>query len=340
MRMARDAGMKYVVFVTKHHDGFSMWPTKLRPDYSISVTPFKRDICKEIADAAHKHGLKLGWYYSTRDWTHPDYLKDGNAKYNDFYHGQIRELLGNYGNVDVLWFDHVAGNWGDYRFQELFDSIYQLQPKILVNNRAAAFVKPTKDSPTPQIATLVRGDFDTPEQQIGKFQTDRAWESCVTMTQCADGGGWSYRPDGRTRTLPECIRMLVSCVTGDGNLLLNVGPLPSGKIDPKQVDVLKQLGQWLGKYGESIYGTRGGPLPPGPWGGTTQKADTVYLHVVKWENDLLKLPAIGKRIVGSRVLTGGTATVRQATDSLEISVPKADRQEIDTIIALKLDLKP
>jgi len=84
---------------------------EIAADYSIAATPFKRDICKEIAEAAHQHGLKLGWYYSTRDWTHPDYLKDGNAKYNDFYHGQIRELLSNYGRVDVLWFDHVAGNW-------------------------------------------------------------------------------------------------------------------------------------------------------------------------------------------------------------------------------------
>jgi pimeloyl-ACP methyl ester carboxylesterase len=210
VRLAKEAGMKYIVFITKHHDGFSMWPTKLRADYSIAATPFQRDICKEIADAAHKHGLKLGWYYSTRDWTHPDYLAGDNRKYDEFYRGQVRELLTHYGKVDMLWFDHVAGNWRDYRFRELFDMIYQLQPGILVNSRAAAFIRGTDDKPTPELASLVHGDFDTPEQRIGAFQNDRAWESCVTLTQCADGGGWSYRPDGRTRSFEECLRMLVN----------------------------------------------------------------------------------------------------------------------------------
>ena len=112
VRTAKEAGMKYIVFTAKHHDGFSNWPTKLS-DYNIANTPFKRDICKELADAVHRHGLKLGWYYSTRDWSHPDYLVGDNSKYNDFYHGQIRELLSNYGEVSVMWFDHVAGDWSD-----------------------------------------------------------------------------------------------------------------------------------------------------------------------------------------------------------------------------------
>jgi len=140
VRTAKEAGMKYIVFTAKHHDGFSNWPTELS-DYNIAHTPFKRDICKELADAVHRHGLKLGWYYSTRDWTHPDYLAGDNSKYNDFYHGQIRELLSNYGEVSVLWFDHVAGDWSQYRFEELFEMIYELQPGIIVNNRAAKFIR-------------------------------------------------------------------------------------------------------------------------------------------------------------------------------------------------------
>jgi alpha-L-fucosidase len=336
MRMANDAGMKYVVFVTKHHDGFSMWPTKLRSDYSIAATPFRRDICKEIADAAHRHGLKLGWYYSTRDWTHPDYLKPGNAKYNDFYHGQVRELLSNYGPVDILWFDHVAGNWGDYRFRDLFDMIYRLQPRILVNNRAAAFFQPTRDGPIPEIAALVRGDFDTPEQQLGKFQTDRAWESCVTLTECADGGGWSYRPDGHTRGFRECVRMLVSCATGDGNLLLNVGPLPSGEIDPQQVQVLAQMGQWLKKYGQSIYATRGGPLSSGAWGGCTRRGDKIWLHVFQWKGDTLRLDSFNPAIKSHRVLTGGEASIAHVKQGLEITLPRPQQDAIDTIIELTL----
>jgi alpha-L-fucosidase len=337
MQLAKDAGMKYVVFVTKHHDGFSMWPTKLRSDYSIAATPFQRDICKEIADAAHKVGLKLGWYYSTRDWTHPDYLKDGNQKYDEFYRGQVRELLTNYGKVDIMWFDHVAGNWRDYRFDELFHMIHELQPGIVVNNRAAAFIRQTDDQPSPGLASLVHGDFDTPEQQIGKFQLDRAWESCMTLTYCQDGGGWSYRPDGRTRGLNECLRILVSSVTGGGNLLLNVGPLPTGEIDPQQVQVLKEMGQWLAKYGDSIYSTRGGPFRNGAWGGSTYRGDKVWVHVFEWPADTLTLEPLKETVKSVRVLTGGEATFAQSEKGLEITQPGAQHDPIDTIVELTLD---
>ena len=336
MRMAKDAGMKYVVFITKHHDGFSMWPTELRPDYSIMAGPFKRDICKEIADAAHKEGLKLGWYYSTRDWTHPDYLVGDNSKYDAFYRGQVRELLSNYGRVDVMWFDHVAGNWGDYKFQELFDMLHQLQPGILINDRAARFIRPTKDQPAPGLVPMVNGDFDTPEQRIGKFQYGRAWESCVTMTECKDGGGWSYRPDGRTRSFEECLRMLIQTVTGDGNLLLNLGPLPTGEIDPKQVEALHQMGEWLRKYGNTVYGTRGGPIPNGEWGGCTTNGSKVWVHVLQWPGETLRLER-GSLEVGSGtfpVLSGGEANVVETEKDIEITLPAAQRDPVDTIIEL------
>ncbi|HUW62998.1 MAG TPA: alpha-L-fucosidase [Candidatus Bathyarchaeia archaeon] len=337
MQLAKEAGMKYVVFIAKHHDGFSMWPTKFRPDYSISATPFKRDICKEIADAAHKHGLKLGWYYSTRDWTHPDYLVGDNRKYDEFYMGQVRELLSNYGRVDMMWFDHVAGNWRDYNFQELFNMVYRLQPGILVNDRAARFIRETQDKPSPEIAALVRGDFDTPEQRIGKFQNDRPWESCVTMTECKDGGGWSYRPDGRTRTFEECLRMLAGCATGDGNLLLNVGPLPTGEILPEQVAVLKKMGAWLAKYGESIYATRGGPFRNAEWGGATYREKTIYLHIFQWKDDTLELPPLKAKVLKATALTGGDATANQTNDALRIVLAPTQQDKTDTVIQLELN---
>lgn len=337
MALAKAAGMKYVVFITKHHDGFSMWPTKLRPEYSITATPFRRDICQEIADAARQHGLKLGWYYSTRDWTHPDYLKGDNERYNDFYEGQVKELLTGYGKVDILWFDHVAGNWRDYRFQPLFDMMFQRHPNLVVNDRAARFIRATADQPSPRLASLVRGDFDTPEQRIGTFQYGRAWESCVTMTECADGGGWSYRPDGRTRTYDECLRMLVDCVTGDGNLLLNVGPLPTGEIDPQQAAVLRHMGAWLEKFGESIYGTRGGPFRNGAWGGATYKGNSIYLHVFKWTGDALNLPALKGKVVNASALTGGKVIFEQTANSLRVSLPSAHREPVPTVIRLELD---
>ena len=337
MRLAKEAGMKYVVFVTKHHDGFSMWPTKLRPDYSIAATPFRRDICREIAAAAHRQGLKLGWYYSTRDWTHPDYLVGDNRKYDAFYRGQVRELLSNYGRVDLLWFDHVAGNWRDYRFRELFEMIYRLQPGILVNNRAAAFFQPTNDQPAPGLGPLVGGDFDTPEQRIGHFQDDRPWESCMTITDCVGGGGWSYRPDGRTRHFEECLRMLVSCATGDGNLLLNVGPLPTGEIAADQQDVLRQMGRWLAKYGASIYATRGGPLRNGDWGGTTFRDKTIYLHILKWSGDRLHLPPLRAKVVIVMALTGGSPALEQTAAGVTIVLPPDQQDKIDTVVKLELD---
>lgn len=337
MQLAKEAGMRYVVFITKHHDGFSMWPTKLRPEYSIAGTPFKRDICREIADAAHAQGLKLGWYYSTRDWTHPDYLVGDNRKYDAFYRGQVEELLTGYGRVDMLWFDHVAGNWRDYDFQSLYNTLYQLQPGILVNDRAAKFIRSTEDQPTPEIEALTRGDFDTPEQKVGVFQHTRPWESCTTIAECKDGAGWSYRPDGRTRSAEECIRILVDCVCGDGNLLLNVGPMPSGEIAPDQVAVLREIGKWLGNYGESVYGTRGGPYRNGTWGGSTYKERNIYLHVLQWDKNTLILPPLKSKVVNAAVLTGGQARINQTKERLHVEVDAKEQAPTDTIIKLELD---
>ncbi|MHB8972182.1 MAG: alpha-L-fucosidase [Pirellulaceae bacterium] len=265
------------------------------------------------------------------------YLVGDNRKYDDFYMGQVRELLSNYGRVDLLWFDHVAGNWGDYRLQNLFDMIYRLQPGILVNNRAAAFIRPTADQPTPELRRLVGGDFDTPEQRIGAFQNDRPWESCVTMTECKDGGGWSYRPDGRTRGFEECLRMLVNCAAGDGNLLLNVGPLPSGEIAADQQEALRQMGRWLAHYGESIRGTRGGPLRNGDWGGATFRDKTIYLHVFRWNGDTLRLPPLKAKILSVTALTGGDAKFEQAADHVSITLPVEKQDKTDTLVKLELD---
>ncbi|MCU0915308.1 MAG: alpha-L-fucosidase [Planctomycetes bacterium] len=343
MRLAQDAGMKYVVFVTKHHDGFSLWPTQqirsaenpgLPPHYSIADTPYQRDLCRMIADAAHRHGLRLGWYYSTRDWTHPKYLQGDNDTYNRYYQAQVRELLNNYGQVDMMWFDHCFGDWSQYTIVDLFREMYGLQPDLLINNRAA---RGLKNIPAGGAAQLVQGDYDTPEQRIGTFQRGRAWESCVTMTQCADGGGWSYRPDGRTRTLEECLRMLVSTVTGDGNLLLNVGPMPDGRFQPQEIANLQGMGQWLRRFGASIYGTRGGPYRNGAWGGSCYRDQTLYLHVFQWTSDTLRLPPLKARVLHSAVLTGGTVALEQSETDLRLALAGDQQDRVDTVIKLELD---
>jgi len=343
MKLAKEAGFKYVVFTAKHHDGFSNWHTKLR-DYGIANTSFKRDICKELSDAAHKYGLKLGWYYSTRDWSHPDYLVGDNKKYNDFYEGQVRELLTNYGKVDIMWFDHVAGNWGDYTILELFDMMYELQgDKLLVNNRAARFIRKEKgkkyEPEDPELKKLVLGDYDTPEQKIGKFQTDRAWESCMTMNKCKEGGGWSYRPDCSTISYKEAVHTLVHTVVGDGNLLLNVGPMPGGEFPEDQVAVLKRMGKWLKKNGESVYGTRGGPLHNGEWGGMTFKDNKIYIHILNWPEDgsPLVLPALDQKIVKSKGFNVKKPVVKQTSSGLEINLAPEKRDPLDSIIRLEIE---
>jgi len=350
VRTAKAAGMKYLVFTAKHHDGFSNWATELS-DYNIMNTPYGRDICRELADAVHKHGLKLGWYYSTRDWSHPDYLVGDNSAYNDYYHGQIRELLTNYGPVDVLWFDHVAGKWSDYRFEELFEMIYDLQPEILVNNRAAKFVmRHQAGTPPPELLELTKGDFETPEGKIGKFQVDYPWETCMPMSKGPDGhGGWSYRPEAITASFEECVKMLAACVTGGGNMLLNIGPMPSGNVRPEELENLKSLEAWMETYGESIHGTRAGPYISGQWGGACHKGDVVYLHVFEWVDGQLSLPALQRKVLGCEALGGESVSFTQTADTLTLRLRESKIRSLRSTVkqaerslhrVIKLTLEP
>ena len=314
VQIAKDAGMKYMVFTSKHHDGFSMFDSKLT-DYKITNSPFKRDVVKELADACHKDGLKLGFYYSPPDWYHPDYRTENHTRYIKFLHGQLREICSNYGKIDIIWFDGLGGKAEDWDSENLFKMIRHLRPHVIINDRAG-----------------LPGDHDTPEQRIGRFQNDRPWETCMTICQ-----QWAWKPDDLMKSLKQCIDTLVRVVGGDGNLLFNVGPMPDGRIEPRQVARLKEMGDWLDKYGLSIYATRGGPFKPGNWGASTYKGNTIYVHVLNWDEDTLTLPPIPKKIITSPVMTGGAATVIQTEQAVEISVPKAYREELDTIIVLQLD---
>ncbi len=336
---AKQAGMKYLVFTAKHHDGFSNWPTELS-DYNIMNTPYGRDICQEIADACRKHGLKLGWYYSTRDWYHPDYLVGDNEKYNDFYHGQIRELLTNYGDVAVLWFDHVAGRWDQYRFEELFEMIYELQPNIIVNDRAAKFIFRHKaGAPTPELEALTRGDFKTPEGKIGVFHKDFPWETCMPMSKGPDGhGGWSYRPEAITASFEKCAEMLAACVTGCGNMLLNIGPMADGSIRPSELENLEKFEPWIATYGESIYGTEGGPYVSGQWGGSCMKGDTLYLHIFQWNDGALHLPSLPRRVLSAEELGGESVQFRQGRAGLVLTLEGGKQRALHSVV--KLQLKP
>lgn len=323
--VAKAAGMKYMVLTTKHHDGFCMFDTK-ETDYNIMNSPFGRDVTKELAEACRQGGIAFGTYHSVCDWHHPDFpftSPGGKVKretsdiaaYRRYLRAQVTELITNYGPLHTMWFD-VPQAFDRAEGSENVRLCRTLQPDILVNNRAGGGC----------------GDYDTPEQRVGKFQIERPWETCMTICR-----QWSWKPDDKLKTLPECLQTLIRTVGGDGNLLFNVGPMPTGEIEPRQIERLKEMGDWLAKYGDTIYATRGGPFKPARHVICTRKGNTIYLHILAWPEESLSLSALPAKILQSRVLTGGEAKVTQSDDGIEITVPETDRQEIDTIVALELD---
>ena len=328
VKTAQAAGMKYMVLTAKHCDGFLLWDSKV-DDYNIMHTPFKRDVCAELAKAAHDAGMKIGWYYSPMDWRDPDCRTAKNAEFVKRMQAELTELLSNYGKIDVLWFD-CDGRSAPWDQTNTYALVRRLQPNILIDERLdlgeqggwnGGLIGPW-------------ADFHTPEQKIGGFD-QRPWESCMTISH---SGIWSWggSHDG-VKPFAQCLNMLIRCAGGDGNMLLDVGPKPTGDIAPEQVAILQEMGAWLAKYGTSIYGTRGGPFKPGKFGVSTHQGNTIYLHVQHWPGETLTLPALPAKIVSSRALAGGRVTVKQTADATAISLPVSDRQEPDTIIALELD---
>jgi len=324
--IAQASGMKYIVLTAKHCDGFCLWHSKVA-NYNISKTPFVRDVCAELVKAAHTAGIKIGWYYSPMDWRDPDCRTEHNARYIASMQGQLRELLSNYGRIDLLWFD-TDGRSAVWDQKNTYSLVRQLQPQIIINNRLD--MGSMADYKAQQIGP--NADYYTPEQLIGEFDNQRPWETCMTL-----GTQWSWKPNDNIKSLEECVHTLIKCVGGDGNLLLNVGPMPNGKIEPRQVEVLRGIGKWLGRFGESIYGTRGGPFKPGRSLVSTNKGNVVYIHALEYDGDTITLPSLPRKIIQSNVLTGGVLRLAQTEASLNLTVVKEDRQEIDTIIKLTLD---
>jgi alpha-L-fucosidase len=342
VELAKNAGFRYIVLITKHHDGFHMWDTD-ESEFKITNTPFGRDMVREVVDACHEADMPVGLYYSQRDWYHPDYmpvdpekvdgegsrwaLKPGvdspmgecHAKYLEYQERVVRELCTRYGKIDIFWWD--AAWWGGMFTAEMWDGenitriIRELQPDILINNRCS-----------------VPGDFDTPEGKLGFFQNWRPWESCICLT-----GSWSYSGTP-PKSVGLLVRMLVSNACGDGNLLLSWGPHWDGEFDAAEAGRLIEVGDWVKQNGESIFETRGGPWKPNSWGGSTYRDATAYLHVVDLPGDVLELPALPDRSVLKAELLDGTAVTVEADDTcVRVALPKTVRDDVDTIVVLTMD---
>lgn len=347
--IAKESGMQYMVLVTKHHDGFALWDSEASKDKFNSMnSAAHKDFLKDYVEAARQQGLKVGFYYSPLDWRFPGFFfpkmyKSSAEELKSQTYGQIRELMSDYGKIDILWYDGGEDDWlgmgglefggssrgwhprskdqpytGDFSWEPLrLNSIVrELQPKIVINPRSGW-----------------KGDFDTREREDGEMQTHRPWERCYTIAR----GGWGWKPDAKVHSLDTLLTRLVKVVSMDGNFLLNVGPNADGDIEPLQVQRLKEMGSWLKVNGESIYGTRGGPIAYDEnWGGTTNKGQTIYLHITNWpENNILEIPYDGRKIKKVTYLVNGKKiTFTQGKDSMTLNLSKDYKNDIVTVIKL------
>jgi len=309
MEIAKSSGFRYVVPTAKHHDGFCLWPTHYSP-YNISATPFGRDIMGEIAEAARNHGITMCSYYSILDWHSNDYgtgspggqTTKGNpnmARHMQLVRNQLTELIDRY-KLHMIWFD---GQWEKPYTREdsigLNEYLRSKYPSLILNDR----IESNGLSPSDP-----HGDYKTPEQQVGSYDISHPWETCMTL-----GDQWAYRPHDHYKSLDRVLEILIQTVTGDGNLLLNVGPTPEGDIAPEQLSLLDGLGAWLKKYGKSIYKTRGGPYVNGTWGGTTRRGKSIYFHILQWKNGQIILPPLPARILRVRALQPSTRIIVDST---------------------------
>ncbi len=343
MRMAKKAGFKYFVFLTKHCDGFIMWDTNTS-DYNIMNTPYGKDICKEIADACHKHGIKLGWYYAPCDWYDPDCR---HPEHHDIYikrmKEQLRELMSNYGKISMLWADTDGGN-APWDQDNTYAMIRKLQPGIMINNRmeynrlhmGAGYVG-WANSARKRLAGQATGwkdfgDYDAAaENHVGAFNP-LPHESCMSMLK----GAWTWIPDRQLYSATEGSNFLVNSLIGNGNFLYNVAPMPNGEIEDRQKERLLKTGAWLDKVGQAVYETSTGPIPGGRWGGTMTKGKNVYLFlpdgiVNDWDkSELYPLTPLDKKLVAIESLTGEKVSAVQSSDGvIEITLPEATKQRKD-----------
>lgn len=352
--MAKNAGMKYITLITRHHDGFSMWDTKYS-DFNIMNTPYKKDIVKLIADECHKQGIQLFLYYSLLDWTREDYPhetgrtgqgtgrkgKGDYAHYLQFMKNQLTELLTNYGKIAGIWFD---GYWDqtppegaadrtpriDWHLGEIYSLIHQLQPQCLIGNNHHLSPLPgedfqmfEKDLPGNNNSGL---SFQKPSDQL-------PLETCETMNN-----SWGFNiTDTSYKSSKELIDYLVNAAGRNANFLLNVGPMPNGKIQPEFIDTLREIGKWLQGNGKTIYGTKGNIVSPQPWGTITAADKKMYVHILHFpaNEPYIFIPGLKDKITSATYFADGSKVkYKQLPEGCFIYLQGVSENDIDTIIEL------
>ncbi|HVX25974.1 MAG TPA: alpha-L-fucosidase [Parafilimonas sp.] len=350
--MAKNAGMKYITLITRHHDGFSMWDTKYS-DFNIMNTPYHKDVVKMIADECHKQGIKLFLYYSLLDWRRDDYsywtgrTGQGTGRtvhgdwnnYIKFMENQLTELLTNYGEIGGIWFD---GYWDqtapegaadrtprvDWHLNEIYALIHKLQPQCLIGNNHHLTPLPGEDF------QMFEQDLPGENKSGLSFQkpSELPLESCVTMNN-----SWGFNiTDTSYKTPKELINLLVKASGYGANLLLNIGPMPNGVVQPEFQERLAYMGNWLRTYGESIYNTQGGYIRPQKWGCITQKGDTMFVHVLNDSSTTIQLDSFPYKKIANAYLLKNNSSINTTlkNSSLTIEALKQEADEPDEVIVL------
>ena len=349
VQLAKDAGMKYITITSKHHDGFAMYDSQVSDYDIVDSTPYGKDIIKQLKEACDEAGIKLFFYYSQLDWHHPDYFPRGRTgqdytgrpesgdwkAYLNYQNTQLRELLTNYGEIGGIWFDgwwdrQDLPNHGDWNLTETYSLIHELQPQAMIGNNHHVAPFPGED--------LQMFEKDLPGQNTSGYSADSEigelpLETCETMN-----GSWGFNlVDDRYKSPKDLIQYLVKAAGYNANFLLNVGPMPNGEIQPEFQKNLREMGKWVAEHGETIYGTRGGPVPAKPWGVTTQKGNKVFVHILNASDESILLPPLDHKIK-SATLYGSNKKVKyeEGQFGLVLNVPSSMRNDMDTIVELTM----
>ncbi len=337
VKTAKDAGMKYLTITSKHHDGFCLWPTAFSA-YNIMNSPYKKDIVGELAKACKKYDIKFCVYFTVLDWHDPNYPIEvsgskaikPNANMERFVatmKNELQEIVTRY-HPYMLWFD---GNWespwkNEYA-AEVYTFLKKLDPNVIINNRLGA------SADHPKLTSESIGDFATPEQKIGELNMNNPWETCMTICN-----QWAWKPNDKMKTLKQCIQTLAKTSGGNGNLLFNVGPMLDGRMEERQVARLKEMGDWLKIYGESIYGTKGGPFKPNDVFAATRKGNRLYIHVFEMKSNTLTLPGLNNvKVKQAYLLKGDKINYNQGSDgTITLQLPAQLPDSNDSVIVLEL----